>query len=122
MKKILIVEDEVELNNVIAEQFLAKDFEVFKAFDGVEGLEMSLKHHPDVILLDIIMPKMDGLSMLDKLRVDNWGKNANVILLTNLSDNEKVAEAMKHQTYDYLVKSDWNINDVIELVMKRIGK
>lgn len=122
MKKILIVEDEIDLRDIIAEQFKRESFNVFVARDGEEGLKMAVKHHPDIILLDIIMPKMDGLTMLKKLREDKWGESANVILLTNLSDNDKVAEAMKNKTYDYLVKSDWNIKDVVKLVAEKLVK
>jgi len=122
MKKILIVEDEIDLCDIIADQFKRESFDVLVARDGEEGLEMALKHHPDITLLDIVMPKMDGLTMLKKLREDKWGENANVILLTNLSDNEKVAEAMKNKTYDYLVKSDWNIKDVVKLVAEKLAK
>jgi two-component system response regulator ResD len=122
MNKILIVEDEVELLNILTEQLKDNSFVVLQAKNGADGLKMSLKHHPDMILLDIVMPIMDGLTMLNELRKDSWGKKAKVILLTNLSDNEKVAEAMKYKTYDYLVKSDWNIQDVIDLVNKRLNK
>lgn len=122
MKKILIVEDEIDLCDIIADQFKHESFDVLVARDGEEGLAMATKHHPDIILLDIVMPKMDGLTMLQKLREDKWGENANVILLTNLSDNEKVAEAMKNKTYDYLVKSDWNIKDVVKLVSEKLAK
>lgn len=122
MKKILIVEDEIDLREIIADQFKRESFDILVARDGEEGLEMAIKHHPDIILLDIIMPKMDGLTMLHKLREDKWGENANVILLTNLSDNEKVVEAMKNKTYDYLVKSDWNIKDVVKLVSEKLAK
>ena len=83
---------------------------------------MAMQHHPDLILLDIIMPVMDGMTMLKKLRADEWGKKAEVIILTNLGDNEKVAEAMSQGSFDYLVKSDWNIADVAELVKKKLGE
>lgn len=120
MKKIvLIVEDEAELAEILNAQLAEAGFEVFVARDGEEGLKMAEKKHPDLILLDIIMPKMDGMTMLEHLRKDSWGKSAKVILLTNLSDNEKVAEAIKQHSYDYLVKADWNINDVVKLVKER---
>jgi DNA-binding response OmpR family regulator len=122
MKKILVVEDEIELLKVIESQLKDKNFEVVTATDGVEGLDAALRERPDLILLDIVMPKMDGMAMLAKLRRDSWGKNAKVILLTNLGDTEKVAEAIKLGTYDYLVKADWNINDVVKLVNDRLAE
>lgn len=93
---------------------------MLEAKNGEEGLEVALREHPDLILLDIIMPVMDGMTMLARLREDLWGKDAKVIMLTNLSDNEKVAETIAHGTYDYLVKSDWKLEDVVKKVRERL--
>lgn len=121
MKKILIVEDELALLYALASQFDKKQFKVLQAVDGEEGLKSALEHHPDLILLDLLMPKMDGMSMLKELRKDMWGKDVKVIILTNLSDAEKIDEALKNGTYDYLVKKDWNITQVIEKVKHSLG-
>ena len=120
-KKILIVEDEESLRGALRDKFAWEGFDVLEAGDGEEGLKAALREHPDLILLDIIMPKMDGITMLKKLREDDWGKEAQVILLTNLSDNEKLSEALAQGTYDYLVKSDWKIADVVAKVRERLG-
>jgi len=109
------------LANALNKKFSSEDFEVLVAKDGEEGLKKSLENHPHIILLDIIMPKLDGISMLKKLREDNWGKEVPVILLTNLSDSEKVAEGMEVGVYDYLVKSDWKIEDVVSKVKEKLG-
>lgn len=122
MKKILVVEDEKELLEIISSQLREAGFEVATAVDGMAGLDEALRLHPDLILLDIVMPRMDGLTMLAKLRKDAWGVGAKVILLTNLSDNEKVAEAMANGSYDYLVKADWNIHDVVKMVKEKMGE
>lgn len=122
MKKILIVEDEVLLLKALSALFEGDKYEILLAHDGKEGLDMALNRHPDIILLDLIMPVMDGMTMLNKLREDQWGRDAKVIILTNLGDNEKLAEAMKNGTYDYLVKTDWNIEDVSKLVKQKIGE
>ena len=121
MKKILLVEDEKELADVITLQLKENGFDVEVAYDGIEGLEKALDYRPDLILLDIIMPKMDGMTMLKKLRKDHWGAGVKVILLTNLDDNTRVAEAVKQHSFDYLVKADWNIKDVIKLIKEKIG-
>lgn len=118
--KILIVEDDLDLLEVLINKFTMEKFEVLQAPDGKIGLEVACKEHPDLILLDIIMPIMDGISMLGQLRADAWGKNVPVILLTNLSDEGKVAEAMHHGVYDYLVKSDWSIDDVVKKVRLKL--
>lgn len=120
MPKILIVEDERVLAGALMDKFEKEGFTTSVAFDGEEGLEAALNAHPDIILLDIIMPKMDGLTMLERLRRDDWGANVPVIMLTNLSDELKVTEAIKNGSFDYLVKSDWTINDVVDKVKKRL--
>ena len=89
--------------------------------NGEVGLERALKERPDLILLDIIMPVMDGMTMLAKLRTDKWGKDVPVIMLTNLNNSEDVEEASKHGVYDYLVKSNWRLEDVIGKVREALS-
>ncbi|TSC61438.1 MAG: two-component system, OmpR family, alkaline phosphatase synthesis response regulator PhoP [Parcubacteria group bacterium Greene0416_14] len=120
-KTILIVEDEESLSRVLVDGLTQEDFATRTAKNGEEGLEVALREHPDLILLDIIMPVMDGMTMLDKLRKDVWGKNAKIIVLTNLDSNEKIAESIRHGAYDYLVKTDWKIEDVIAKVRERLA-
>ncbi|HXK37596.1 MAG TPA: response regulator [Candidatus Paceibacterota bacterium] len=120
-KKILVTEDEAPLRNAVSDILNFEGFTVFQAKNGQEGLEIALREHPDLILLDLIMPVMDGLTMLEKLREDEWGKTAAVILLTNINDPEKVAQATEAGTYDFLVKSDWNIEDVVGKIKTRLG-
>lgn len=118
--KILIVEDDLDLLGVLSKKFTSEKFVVSQAPDGKVGLEEALRNHPDIILLDILMPVMDGMTMLRELRKDSWGKNVSIILLTNLSDEKKVAEAMQHGVYDYLVKSDWNLDDIVKKVKEKL--
>jgi len=120
-KKVLIVEDEKPLREILKDKFKVSGFLTFGAKDGKEGLSIALKEHPDIILLDIIMPIMDGMTVLKKLREDPKGKNIPVILLTNLADDQKVAEATEEGVYGYLVKSDWKIADVVKMVEERLG-
>ena len=121
-KKILIVEDEAPLRNAIADILAFEGFTVFQAKNGQEGLDVALAQHPDLILLDLMMPVMDGLTMLEKLRTEpEYGAHAAVILLTNINDPEKVAQATEAGSYDFLVKSDWNIEDVVKKIKSRLG-
>ena len=117
----LIVEDEPSLQSALGDHFSREGISVLSAKNGQEGLEVALREHPGVILLDIVMPVMDGMTMLTKLREDVWGKDAHVILLTNLVDNKEIVEAMKTGVFDYLVKSDWKIDDVVEKVKQKLG-
>lgn len=117
---ILIIEDEAYLRKLLKEKLTKEGFEVLEAGDGKVGLETALNKHPDVILLDIIMPVMDGISMLKKLRQDAWGKNIAVIVLSNLNEVEKINESVEENAYGFLVKSDWEIDDIVTLIRKKI--
>ncbi|MBI5077998.1 MAG: response regulator [Candidatus Yonathbacteria bacterium] len=121
-KIILVVEDEEPMQLVLRDVLRVEGYNVIEAKNGVEGLEMSLKEHPDLILLDILMPKMDGLEMLKKLRADEWGKKVPVIVLTNLSDNEDIAKAVEEDVFEYFVKTDIRIDEVIARIREKIGR
>lgn len=73
-KTILVVEDQIPILQILVYRFDSEGFNVIEAKNGKDGLELALKEHPDLILLDIILPKLDGIEMLKKLRADNWGK------------------------------------------------
>ena len=119
-KKILITEDEKSMLQALDDTFKSGNFDVLKAENGEKGLEVAFKEHPDVILIDILMPKMDGITMLKKLREDDWGKNVPVMILTNLGDMEKMAEAVKDKNCNYLIKTDWSLKDIFKKVKKII--
>ena|SRR3989344_6686633 len=119
---ILITEDEVDLRQLLHEKLSLEGFDVLEAENGDAGLKAALEHHPDVILLDILMPIMDGLSMLKELRKDPWGATASVIILSNLSEAEKIQEGVEGNTAGYLVKSDWEPADIVTLVRKELAK
>lgn len=121
-KIILVVEDEEPLRMVLKDVLTVEGYTILEAKNGIEGLEMAFREHPDLILLDILMPKMDGLEMLKKLREDEWGKKAPVIVLTNLSDNEDIAKAVEEDVFEYFVKTDIRINEVIARIKEKIGK
>jgi two-component system, OmpR family, alkaline phosphatase synthesis response regulator PhoP len=119
-KTILIAEDDRPLLKAAVTKFTNEGFTVLQAHDGREALQMSLDKHPDLILLDILMPKMDGMTVCKKLREDEWGKNVPIIFLTNLNDVKQVTEATEEGVYDYLVKSDWHIDDVVKKVREKL--
>lgn len=119
-KKILVVEDDRVLRRVIIDNLKSEGFIALEAEDGAAGLAAALAEHPDLLLVDIVMPKMDGIAMLEKLREDPWGKDAQVIMLTNLNDAEKVSYAAQKGVNEYLVKADWDIAGIIEKVKDKI--
>lgn len=123
-KKILlieIVEDEEQILKILSEKFAREGFETVEAADGEDGLKQALGHKPDLILLDLLMPRMDGIAMLNKLREDAWGKDVPVIILTNLNDREKIAAATENKAFDYLIKADWRLDDIVRKVKQRLG-
>ena len=120
--KILIVEDEIDLRSLLKEKLESEGFDVLEAENGKIGLETALSKQPDIILLDIIMPIMDGLTMLKELRHNDWGKNAPVIMLSNLSKAEKISESMEKNIFGYLIKSDWGPDDIVALIRKKLDE
>ncbi|PLX28365.1 response regulator [Candidatus Parcubacteria bacterium] len=120
-KIILVVEDEPSLVKAMSDKFDKEGFSVLLAHDGKKGLELALEHHPDILLLDIMMPKMGGIPMLEELRKDDWGKGVPVIVLTNLADTQTVSDVAERGVHDYLVKSDWKLEDIVEKVKEKLG-
>lgn len=119
-RKILIVEDEISLLNILTDKLTKEGYNVIKAIDGKEGLKLALSELPDLILLDINMPVMDGITMLKLLRKEDAGKKIEVVMLTNFSEYKLLAEAMELGSHDYLVKSDWKLEDVVKLIHDKL--
>jgi DNA-binding response OmpR family regulator len=120
-RKILVVEDELSLAQMLTDKFKAVGYEVQMVGDGQAGLDTALSWKPDLILLDVVMPRMDGMTMLHKLRATPEGKLLPVILLTNLSDTEHVYDAMRNGVFDFLVKSNWDVDDLVDEVRTRLA-
>jgi DNA-binding response OmpR family regulator len=121
-RTILIVEDEKSLRDALRDKFTREGFTVLEATNGEDGLAVAVHSRPALILLDIVMPRMDGITMLKMLRKDAWGIGAKVIFLTNLSEFTKVSEAMEQGSFNFLVKSDWKIKDVVVKARSLLGE
>lgn len=119
-KKILIIDDDESLRTVMEDKFSSEGFSVRMAKNGQEGLEIAIKERPDLILVDILMPVLDGISMIKQLREDEWGKDANIILLSNLDDTTKIAEAAQLGVFDFLTKQDYKIEDVVKKAKEKL--
>ncbi len=118
-KTILIIEDENAMRWALKESLVKEGFNVLEARNGQEGLNLALSEHPDLILLDLILPKIYGLDVLKKIREDSWGKNALVVILSSLDDQiTKDAEALGIK--DFLVKKDWNLEDTVKFVKSKL--
>lgn len=114
MKKILIVEDEPAYAKLLHDQLTQRGYLVIEAHDGLNGLEKIKSEKPDLVLLDIRMPKMDGMTMMDLLRKDDEGKIVKVIFLTNLeADEEMLKKVVEQLPLYYYVKSDTDLDKLI---------
>lgn len=121
-KTILIVEDDRALSLTLKDNFEKEGFGIILAKDGVEGLKFALEQKPDLILLDIVMPNMDGMTMMRRLREDVRGKKVPIILLTNLEADDAIMKGViRDEPSYYLVKANWKMEDVIEKVKERLG-
>lgn len=120
-KVILVTEDEESMRRALNDMLSYEGYHVLEAKDGEEGFELALSEHPDLILLDILMPKMDGLEMLKKLRTDSWGATVPVFVLTNVGSTEEIAKVVGADVFEYFVKSDIKIKEVIGRIREKIG-
>jgi len=116
--KILLVEDDTFLVEMYTTKFELEGFEVVAAEDGKKGLEMVTKENPDIILLDILMPKMDGFAVLEALKKDKATANIPVILLTNLGQKDDVKRGFEMGADGYLIKAHFMPSEVVEKIKK----
>lgn len=119
-KTVLIVEDEKDIREALRDVLRDKNYVALEAGNGREGVSIALGKHPNLILLDLLMPEMDGMTTLKHIREDSWGKNASVMILTNLnaSNAQMVEDIVTHKPLEYLIKSDWKIHDVTKKIEK----
>ena len=113
MKKILVIEDDKYLINAYRVKLTAAGFEVKLAMDGEEAIEALKTFQPDIILLDLVMPKKDGFSVLEEIKRDSKTNKIPVIITSNLGQKEDVDRGMKLGAVDYIIKSDVSIADIL---------
>jgi CheY-like chemotaxis protein len=120
-KKILIIEDELPMLRALNDKFTLEGFSVLEAKNGEEGLEIALRTKPDMIILDLFMPVMDGKTMMEKLRQDSWGKDVPIIILTNLNPDDKTLnEIIASGPAYYFIKSKWKLEDLVKKVKEEL--
>lgn len=116
MTKIAIIEDDSVINQMYRMKFEAAGFDVATASDGEAGVAMVKKFQPEIILLDLQMPRMGGAEALQVIRKSDWGKDIPVIILTNLGEEEAPAELKKLNTHSYIVKAELTPSQVVSRV------
>ncbi|XKT75402.1 MAG: response regulator transcription factor [Patescibacteria group bacterium UBA2103] len=119
--KILIVEDETPLLEALSTKLSGAGHDICIAKDGVEGVTTAFSERPDIVLLDIKMPRKDGLQMLKELREGEWGKEVRVIVLTNLNDPEHIADMLEAGANEYLVKTEWKLNELLDHLVEKVS-
>jgi DNA-binding response OmpR family regulator len=120
-KTVLIVEDEQSMQRALKNKLEHAGYTVLAADDGEKAIEALRSTKPDLVLLDLIMPKLDGISVLRQMKGDDAFRGVPVVILTNLSSGDKVAEAMQLGTFDFLVKANYSLDDVLKKVNDRLG-
>ena len=114
--KALIVEDEDVLAQVLAEKLKKSDFEVEIADDGEKAVSATKSFKPDIIMLDLMLPKMDGFEVLRELKANDDTKRIPVVAITNLSEDDNIKKALQMGVVDYFVKSNHPVNEIVEKV------
>lgn len=116
MTKILIIEDDKFLRELLTQKLLKKNFKVLEALDGEEGIKNIKKEKPDLVLLNLILPGIDGFEVLSKMREDPVLSTIPVIILSNLGQKEEVEKGFKLGAVDYLIKAHFSLGEIIEKV------
>ena len=120
IKKVLIVEDDKDFLLILKQSFNNQGLSMLYALDGEEGLAMAEKEQPDLMIIDILLPKIDGITMAQKIK--EKGVSSQMIFLTNLKDQDhiiKVLEAVGE--VDYIVKADTRIDTIVSRVKSKLG-
>ena len=120
-KALLIIDDDEVFVRMYQSLLENHGYKVSTAWNGEEGLTKALHEHPDLILLDIRMPKMDGMTMLKHLRTDSWGRDARVIILSNLDANDQILRGIIEQSPSYyLLKANNRPETVLEHIKEML--
>jgi DNA-binding response OmpR family regulator len=117
-KKILIIEDEKILRTLLTQTLSREGFEVKEAVDGEEGLEKAKTEKPDLILLDLILPTIDGYEVLERLKKDPFTESIPVMIISNLGQDEEIQRGLKLGAVDFLIKAHFTLDEISEKIKK----
>ncbi len=119
-KKIIILEDDRILLKALNIELISNGFEVLSATDGASGIKIIEKENPDLVLLDLVMPKMHGFEVLKKLKNNKNTKNIPVIILSNLGQEEEIKKGMELGAFDYYKKASTDLNELSDKIKKSL--
>ncbi len=117
-KKILVIEDEKTLRFLIVQTLVQEGFEVEEAIDGEEGIQKLKKNKPDLILLDLLLPSINGFEVLSKIKRDSNLESIPVIILSNLGQEEEIKKGLNLGAIDYLIKAHFTLDQVVSRIKK----
>jgi DNA-binding response OmpR family regulator len=120
-KKILIIEDSTELADSLEDMLVFKGYQALKAANGKYGLHLAIQEKPDLILLDLKLPDIDGYEVITRLREYDWGKNARVLILTATDTNDTHPANANISPDDVLHKSQWGIENLATRIEKELA-
>lgn len=115
-KRILFIEDEERLQKSVVLALEKAEYEVWSVYDGQAGIEILEEKKPDLVLLDLILPKKDGFDVLAHMRSKEELKNIPVVVLTNLEEKHDIERAMKYNVRAYLVKANYGLDEIISKI------
>ena len=121
MKNILFIEDEEALQKTLKGAFGKEDYKIISALDGKKGLELAKTERPDLILLDLILPKMNGFDVLKQIKEDPSIKDVPVIVLTNLEEVQDINRVLELGATTYLIKADYSLEELITKIKKALN-
>ena len=116
MKKILVIEDDKFLRELISRKLLKEGYDISEAIDGEEGIKKIKEKKPDLVLLDLILPGIDGFEVLSRMKEDSSSSSTPVIILSNLGQKEDVEKGLKLGAVDYLIKAHFTPGEIIEKI------
>ena len=118
---ILVADDDESLRETLAEQLRIKGFTVLTAADGDQALAQALEHHPDLTVLDVVMPGKTGTEVLSAIREDAWGKTAKVVMASNVSSTDVYNQALESGANDFYSKSEVSLEDMVNFISERVA-
>lgn len=122
MKKILFIEDESALQRAATQILAEQGYQTFSALDGETGIELAKKELPDIILLDLILPRKNGFEVMTELKQHASTSHIPIIILTNMEENKDVERAIALGATTYLVKTNYKLEEVVEKIKEILGE
>lgn len=115
-KKILIIEDDKFLRELISQKLLKEGYDIAEAIDGEKGITAVKTEKPDLVLLDLILPEVDGFGVLEKVKEDAATSQIPIIILSNLGQKDDIEKGLKLGAIDYLIKAHFTPNEIVEKI------